>query len=187
MTKLLDEGNVDPKLDGKYNYENLKRWSCTRKSLERIYSNWTRSSSQSTWVAGIGWICAVAYMSEKRIQMYDSMGADGMFYLRIILQYIRDEHMEKKKSHPCRMRSDQWQKIATQGNTPKQDNGFDCGVFTTCMMRRGGWIDGLSQSAPKGRILGRNNKRSDRYSPNKQTNKQTNCTIARMGNRTEVL
>jgi Ulp1 family protease len=62
--------------------------------------------------------------------MYDSMGEDGMHYLQSIFQYIKDEHKDKKKS--SMPDGDQWQIIPTQRDTPRQRNGYDCGVFT-CM------------------------------------------------------
>jgi sentrin-specific protease 1 len=42
------------------------------------------------------WVCAVIYMQEKRIQFYDSLGADGKDYLRHLLRYLQDDHKDKK-------------------------------------------------------------------------------------------
>jgi sentrin-specific protease 1 len=67
------------------------------------------------------WVCAVAYMQEKRIQFYDSMGDDGMDYLKAIYQYIKDEHKDKKKApFPD---EDKWQLIPCTRETPRQLNG----------------------------------------------------------------
>ena len=63
----------------------------------------------------------MAFMQEKKIQFYDSMCVDGMEYLPIILQYILDEHLDKKKC-PLPDR-DQWQLIDCTHDTPKQTNG----------------------------------------------------------------
>ena len=86
------------------------------------------------------WVCAVAFMQEKRIQYYDSFGADGMEYLRAIMQYIKDEHMDKKKS-PLPDEAD-WKLVPCQSDTPHQLNGYDCGVFT-CM-----FADFVSKDCP---------------------------------------
>jgi sentrin-specific protease 1 len=137
MTKLLDVGNKDPALDGQYKYQNVKRWYKKVPGqdifkLDKIFFPINQGL--------VHWVCAVAYMSEKRIQMYDSMGADGMHYLQSIFQYIKDEHEDKKKS-PL-PDEDQWQIIPTQRDTPGQKNGYDCGVFT-CM-----FADFLSKNCP---------------------------------------
>jgi len=67
-------------------------------------------------------------MQSKRIQFYDSMGGDGMFWLQGIFQYLQDEHMDKKKVQLPN--KDMWKLIPCQADCPQQENGFDCGVFT---------------------------------------------------------
>ena len=67
-------------------------------------------------------------------------GGDGMHYLENIKRYIEDEHMDKKKTPlSC---SDEWNLVPCQMNTPRQKNGYDCGVFT-CM-----FADFLSKDCP---------------------------------------
>ena len=117
LTKLLDD-------DNRYNYANVKRWS--RKvpgkdifALDKIIF--------PVNVSRMHWCCAVAYMQSKRIQFYDSMGGDGMFWLQGIFQYLQDEHMDKKKVQLPN--KDMWKLIPCQADCPQQENGFDCGVF----------------------------------------------------------
>jgi sentrin-specific protease 1 len=86
------------------------------------------------------WVCAVAFMQEKRIQFYDSMGADGTEYIQSIMQYIKDEYKDKnKKPLPD---EEEWELVPCQPGTPQQLNGFDCGVFT-CM-----FADFVSKDCP---------------------------------------
>ena len=86
------------------------------------------------------WVCAVAFVQEKRIQFYDSMGGRGQSYLDNIFRYLQDEHVDKNK---CLLPdADQWQLIPCTADTPRQRNGFDCGVFT-CM-----FCDFLAQDCP---------------------------------------
>ena len=47
---------------------------------------------------GVHWTCACAWMQEKRICFYDSMGGSGRQHLQHIKQYIADEHMNKKET-----------------------------------------------------------------------------------------
>lgn len=65
-------------------------------------------------------------MQEQRIQYYDSMGGGGMQYLRDLLQYLKDEHQDKKK---CPLPGE-WTLVPCTRDTPRQLNGYDCGVFT---------------------------------------------------------
>ena len=79
-------------------------------------------------------------MEKKRIEIFDSMGGSGRVYLDALFQYIKDEHMAKKGS-PL-PDEDQWELVPTQRDTPRQRNGYDCGVFT-CM-----FADFVSKDCP---------------------------------------
>jgi sentrin-specific protease 1 len=71
---------------------------------------------------------AVAFMKDKRVQYYDSFGGNGERYTRDIFQYIKDEHQDKLKA-PL-PDADSWTLISrTTSDTPRQRNGYDCGVF----------------------------------------------------------
>ena len=55
------------------------------------------------------------------------MGATGDAYLRAMLQYLKDEH-QTKKGAPL---PGDWTLTPTSQDTPRQHNGYDCGVFAT--------------------------------------------------------
>jgi sentrin-specific protease 1 len=118
MTKLLNEGNANPALDGKYTYSNVKRWSKKVPgkdifALNKIFFPINQGQSH--------WVCAVVFMQEKRIQMYDSMRSPGRDYLEAIFQYLKDEHLNKKNA-PL-PEQDQWRLVTTEPGTPNQRNG----------------------------------------------------------------
>ena len=53
-----------------------------------------------------------------------------MEYVRSLFKYIQDEWATYKSGElPDK---EQWRLVITKKNTPTQENGFDCGVFT-CM------------------------------------------------------
>jgi sentrin-specific protease 1 len=79
---------------------------------------------------GNHWVLAVAFKQAKRIQFYDSLGGDGMEYLKIAMRFIKHEHKVKKKS-PLPDEA-VWQLVPCEDGTPRQLNFHDCGVFT-CM------------------------------------------------------
>ena len=126
MTKLLNEG--DATKDGEYEYRNVKRWS------KKVPGKDIFALDKIIFPINMGqmhWICAAIFMSKKKIQIFDSMGSSGQMYLEALMQYLKDEHMDKKKK-PL-PDEDQWELIPTTRDTPRQRNGFDCGVFT-CMV-----------------------------------------------------
>lgn len=63
-----------------------------------------------------------------------------MHYLEFIMRYIKDEHEDKKKE-PL-PEAEEWRLIPCEPGTPRQRNGYDCGVFT-CM-----FADFLSKDCP---------------------------------------
>mmetsp|Transcript_23082 Transcript_23082/g.63998 ORF Transcript_23082/g.63998 Transcript_23082/m.63998 type:complete len:588 (+) Transcript_23082:59-1822(+) len=125
ITKLLNEGNAS--CDGKYEYRNVKRWS------KKVPGKDIFQLDKILFPINMGnmhWICAAIFMNKKRIEVFDSMGAGGNRYLDALFNYIQDEHLDKKKSSlPDK---EKWELVPTQRNTPRQTNGYDCGVFT-CM------------------------------------------------------
>lgn len=134
MTKLLDEGSMS---GGGYRYANVKRWS--KKVPGKDIFNLDKIFFPIN-VGGVHWVCAVVFMLEKRIQFYDSMGGSGMDYMKDLMRYLKDEHQAKKGS-PL-PDEDKWRLVPCTSDTPMQQNGFDCGVFT-CM-----FADFLSKNCP---------------------------------------
>jgi sentrin-specific protease 1 len=118
ITKLLNEGNSNPDLDGKYEYNNVKRWS------KKVPGKDIFNLDKIIFPINEGrmhWLCAVAFMQEKRIQLYDSMGSNGMHYLQSLLQYIKDEH-QAKKGTPL-LDAHEWRLVPCESATPRQRNG----------------------------------------------------------------
>jgi len=133
IAKLLDEA-------GGYNYENVKSWSHNVDGGGDIFS--IDKLFFPINVCGDHWTLAVIHMTEKRIQFYDSMSGDGDGdrYLEGLMQYLKNEH-EDKKGCPL-PDEDEWELVECTADTPQQRNGFDCGVFT-CM-----FCDFLSTDCP---------------------------------------
>jgi len=130
ITKILDDGRG-------YRYANVKRWS--KKVPGKDIFNLDRIFFPVN-VGGMHWTVAVAFMQEKRIQFFDSMCGSGIEYLEALFRYIKDEHKAKKGS-PL-PDEDEWELVECRPDTPQQENGFDCGVFT-CM-----FCDFLSTDCP---------------------------------------
>ena len=118
MTKLLNEGNADPSKDGQYEYKNVKRWSKHVPGkdifkLDKIFFPINQGRMH--------WMCAMVDMTEKRIEMYDSMGSSGMSYLKSLFRYIQHEHLAKKNAPLPDI--EKWELVGYQPGTPCQRNG----------------------------------------------------------------
>ncbi|KAG2834407.1 hypothetical protein PC129_g2345 [Phytophthora cactorum] len=116
-----------------YNFINVRRW--TRKidlfAMDKIF--------MPVNVGNMHWCMAVIFMTEKRIQYYDSMHGSGAACLKVLLGYLHDESEHKKKQ---KFNEEGWRLVPTTPDTPQQNNGSDCGVFS-CM-----FADYLSQNKP---------------------------------------
>jgi Ulp1 family protease len=118
ITKLLNEGHANPEIEGTYDYKNVKRWSkkVPGKDIFKL-NKIVFPINQGT----AHWICVVAFMRDKRIQVFDSLGGKGHMYLEAIFKYLQDEHMDKKKSPLPDV--EEWKLIPTRNDTPRQLNG----------------------------------------------------------------
>jgi hypothetical protein len=118
ITKLLNEGHSNPNIEGTYEYRNVKRWSkkVPGKDLSKL--------DKIVFPINEGrmhWLCAVAFIPQKRIEMYDSMGTSGLLYLESIFRYLQDDYMDKKGSPMPDV--DEWKIVTCQRSTPRQRNG----------------------------------------------------------------
>ena len=120
LTKLYDEG-----ASNEYRYNNVKRWSkrVPGKDIFKLKNIFFPCN-----VSNMHWTCVVVYMEEKRIQFYDSMGGDGMYWIKGLMKYLKDEWKAKKGGELPD--ADKWKLVAETPDAPRQENGFDCGVFT---------------------------------------------------------
>ncbi|TPX78554.1 hypothetical protein CcCBS67573_g00139 [Chytriomyces confervae] len=77
---------------------------------------------------GMHWCCSVLNMKKKRIEYYDSLLGGNPTLFKIYRNYLQEESMDKKKI-PFDFTG--WSDYCPK-DIPRQENGFDCGVFT-CM------------------------------------------------------
>lgn len=76
------------------------------------------------------WCLLEVSIPEQRIQYYDSYGSSGKEYLQGMLRYLEDEW---KDLGNCGDFSSEWKVISTTKETPRQKDGYNCGVFLcTC-------------------------------------------------------
>ena len=99
-------------------------------------------------VDNVHWCLLVVELASKRIRYYDSMGGSGGNYLAAMHEYLCDEHMAKKGAP---LDGGAWQLVHTTDDTPRQTNGFDCGVFATFCAHY--LAHGVRPNSPQGGVL----------------------------------
>ncbi|XP_052758619.1 sentrin-specific protease 1-like isoform X2 [Galleria mellonella] len=74
---------------------------------------------------GVHWCLSLVDFQNKKISYLDSMGSSNQACLDALMQYLRDEHQDKK-GQPF---DDKGWKAECLKNIPQQMNGSDCGMF----------------------------------------------------------
>ncbi|KAL3914741.1 MAG: hypothetical protein SGILL_005979 [Bacillariaceae sp.] len=88
------------------------------------------NSRSFDYEAGSHWILAAIRLAQKRIQIYDSLGRRYPNVLVKLKKYLRMEYRNKKQiAMPA---PHEWELDESTAATPRQTNGYDCGVFV-CM------------------------------------------------------
>lgn len=121
INKLLDED-----VSNTYQYRNVSDWSkhapgSNLFDLDKIFF--------PVNIKKVHWALIVVFINEKRIQFYDSL--KEVFCLDAILNYLNDEWKRLHEGEELPNLKD-WKIVTSTTGIPKQENGFDCGVFT-CM------------------------------------------------------
>ncbi len=129
FVKMFESGN--------YKYASVKRWAAkvAGKNLFRL-----KYIVIPAHVDNFHWCLCVAFVQERRIQYYDSMGGPGLRFMRGLQAWLKDEARESKlvrkdASVAHLLDVENWTLTTTTEDTPLQDNGYDCGVFT-CMFAK---------------------------------------------------
>jgi Ulp1 family protease len=119
ITSLLNEGSYDPNVEGVYDYEQVRKWGDKVPGgdvfkLEKIFILIN--------VRACHWVCAVMFMQEKRIKIYDSLGPGSTHHLCTLFRYyLQDEH-QAKSGQPLPL-SEEWRLEQSISNVPRQKNG----------------------------------------------------------------
>ncbi|GMI48585.1 hypothetical protein TrCOL_g9505, partial [Triparma columacea] len=111
---------------GDYQYERVKTWS------KKVPGKDIFELNSLYWPVNIDnqhWIMLKADMIKRKITYYDSKAnSDYKGFLKATLRYFKDEW--KAKGKPGEFKEKEWTTIQNPVDFPKQENGFDCGIFT---------------------------------------------------------
>ncbi|KAI8578229.1 hypothetical protein K450DRAFT_247854 [Umbelopsis ramanniana AG] len=106
-------------------YAKLKRWT---KRVDIFSKDMVLIPVNSS----LHWTLAVFDFRKKQLAMYDSLGGNNVRLVKALLQYLEDEHMDKKKTP---YDASDWS-IYVPKDIPHQRNGDDCGVFACTFAER---------------------------------------------------
>ncbi|KAL7468672.1 hypothetical protein ACHAXS_010029 [Conticribra weissflogii] len=119
---MFDDKNVNPAKRGKYNYNNVKRWSKKVPGKDIFNLKYVVCPIN---LDNMHWTSAVMFMEERKIRYYDSMGGTEWTKLEGLLQYVKDEHKAKKGKELEGW--EEWELLGCPDNIPRQLNGEWCG------------------------------------------------------------
>ena len=124
MATLTQERHRQDQLRGQYDHSCVRRWSrhvapdADLFQLDRLYIPINVGRSH--------WVGVLVSFPHRTIQFYDSMGQPGDHHLALVHRYLQDEHRLHHQGAPLPA---DWRLIPCQPYTPRQGNGYDCGVF----------------------------------------------------------
>ncbi|KAK4467944.1 hypothetical protein MN116_008550, partial [Schistosoma mekongi] len=76
---------------------------------------------------GMHWCLSCVDLRAKSITYYDSMGSGNMKCLKQLMDYLKNESLDKRNIELPD--PDSWKFVNTEDTVPQQYNGSDCGVF----------------------------------------------------------
>jgi sentrin-specific protease 1 len=129
FVEKLMEGNV-------YDYEKVRRWTSERR-FRRVGIDHIKSIADVDKIVfpiNLGnshWVLAVANVRNRRVEWYDSMGGVQRRYTNAIKRWVKQDFKDKHPDSPLgRFDTANWGELINPPGTPRQSDGYNCGVFT---------------------------------------------------------
>jgi sentrin-specific protease 1 len=117
-----------PSLRG-YNYQRVRNWGRRNAPEADIFRLETLFIPIN--INNCHWASAVIDFQAHTITFLDSLGDPGMPHLNRLLRYLQDEYRALYDQELAG-----WTLVPTPSSTPRQVNGFDCGVYTCLFANR---------------------------------------------------
>jgi len=116
---MFNEKNKDPKLQGKYCYNSVRRWGQEVPGKD-IFN--LKKIVVPVNIVNKHWACMVIFMDEKKIHYFDSLGMTDRDKLKLkgLLQYLKDEYESTKKG---KFDASEWELVDCSLDIPRQLNG----------------------------------------------------------------
>lgn len=107
--------------DQTYNYDRMRKWKRSQILKGSLFQN--EKVLIPIHVNQDHWILAVVDMKQRKICTYDSLCATESVYIDILQRFLSDERKMENGEEIY------WRIESNSRRVPRQDNGYDCGVF----------------------------------------------------------
>jgi sentrin-specific protease 1 len=116
--------------DNTYDYERVKRWT-TKRDINIFENNFLLVPAH---VSGNHWILLVANLRERVVTVMNSLDEREKYLnlKEVLVTYLEDEFKTLKGIAPI----DKHFEVVDDVNSPKQENGYDCGIFVLIFIER---------------------------------------------------
>ena len=123
----------NPNMAG-YDYDRVKGY-CKKRNTKKFGINDLWNQVDLVFVplnlSRMHWAMGVVNLRDHQFEMYDSMSSGDDQHLKRLQRWVIDEFKRIEK-HDAAVPVSQWPlKIPTRTAVPQQQNGYDCGVFST--------------------------------------------------------
>ena len=119
-----------------YDYDKVRRWTSAakfRRSGIKPYKS-IADVDKIVFPINLGnshWVCAVANIRDRRVEWYDSLGRVERKYINAIKRWVKHDFKDKHPNTPLgSYDTANWAELLNPPTTPRQDDGYNCGVFT---------------------------------------------------------
>ena len=125
-TRLTNVGHSNPDIEFTYDYQAVRTWA------KRKLGKGKKVSDMNTLVVfrnpnGNHWVCYVIFLKKKFIQEFDSMGGGDVQALKNLYRWLHDS---MKSEGQQELTPTDWCLYTARSEAPRQENGYDCGLFT---------------------------------------------------------
>mmetsp|Transcript_25525 Transcript_25525/g.61786 ORF Transcript_25525/g.61786 Transcript_25525/m.61786 type:complete len:499 (-) Transcript_25525:65-1561(-) len=110
---------------GQFNYKAVARWA--KKAVGDVFV--LDAIVVPVHLSLTHWALGVVDMRHKRFLFLDSLNGTCLAFPKYMMEYLRLEHEDKKKS-PLPDQDEWTTELVTVQDVPRQRNSYDCGVFT---------------------------------------------------------
>ncbi|KAI7834419.1 hypothetical protein BX661DRAFT_138513 [Kickxella alabastrina] len=90
---------------------------------------------------GVHWCCAIVDFGQRSIRYYDALLGENTECLELLMEYLRLESRDKRGG---KVFDEQGWAMTCEKDIPRQQNGYDCGVFAVAFaehIARGAELD----------------------------------------------
>ena len=126
LTLLFNEGHANSGLVNKFCYKNVATWWSKKRTRLKTSLQEVRTLVFFQNQGRQHWVTYIIFQDLKIIEVFDSMGSSDANILKGLYRWLFIEY-QRIGIH---LDSTKWRLYRTRRSTPRQRNGYDCGIFS---------------------------------------------------------